>query len=84
MEKKLSSFPEPAAQITSFVESVKTRKKFALNEENGHRSCNIVNIGLAALKLGRSLQFDPELQVFKNDIAANKLINPVMRAPYDI
>ena len=84
LEKKLSSFPEPAAQITSFVESVKTRKKFALNEENGHRSCNIVNIGLAALKLGRSLQFDPELQVFKNDIAANKLINPVMRAPYDI
>ncbi|RZK77033.1 MAG: Gfo/Idh/MocA family oxidoreductase [Pedobacter sp.] len=84
LEKKLSTFPEPAAQITSFVESVKTRKKFALNEENGHRSCNIVNIGLAALKLGRSLQFDPELQVFKNDIAANKLINPVMRAPYDI
>ena len=84
LEKKLSSFPEPAAQITSFIESVKTRKKFALNEENGHRSCNIVNIGLAALKLGRSLQFDPELQVFKNDIAANKLINPVMRAPYDI
>ena len=84
LEKKLASFPEPAAQVTSFVDSVKMRKKFALNEENGHRSCNIVNIGLAALKLGRSLKFDPEKQVFVGDDAANKLINPVMRAPYDI
>jgi myo-inositol 2-dehydrogenase/D-chiro-inositol 1-dehydrogenase len=84
LEKKLAAFPEPASQVTSFVEAVKTRKKFALNESNGHRSCNIVNIGLAALKLGRSLKFDPERQVFIDDIAANKLINPVMRAPYDI
>ncbi|MFP5081760.1 Gfo/Idh/MocA family oxidoreductase [Pedobacter sp. JCM 36344] len=84
LEKKLATFPEPAAQVTSFVESVKTRKKFALNEENGHRSCNIVNIGLAALKLGRSLKFDPERQLFVDDPSANKLINPVMRAPYDI
>jgi myo-inositol 2-dehydrogenase/D-chiro-inositol 1-dehydrogenase len=84
LDKKLAAFPEPAPQVTSFVDSVKMRKKFALNEENGHRSCNIVNIGLAALKLGRSLKFDPERQVFVDDIAANKLINPVMRAPYDI
>jgi myo-inositol 2-dehydrogenase/D-chiro-inositol 1-dehydrogenase len=84
LEKKLATFPEPAPQVTSFVESVKTRNKFALNEANGHRSCNIVNIGLAALKLGRSLKFDPVRQLFIDDVAANKLINPVMRAPYDI
>jgi predicted dehydrogenase len=84
IEKKLATFPEPAPQVTSFVESVKTRNKFALNEANGHRSCNIVNIGLAALKLGRSLKFDPDRQFFIDDLAANKLINPIMRAPYDI
>jgi myo-inositol 2-dehydrogenase/D-chiro-inositol 1-dehydrogenase len=84
LEKKLATFPEPAPQVTSFVASVKTRNKFALNEANGHRSCNIVNIGLAALKLGRSLKFDPVRQLFIDDVAANKLINPVMRAPYDI
>lgn len=83
-EKKLATFPEPPPQQTDFVDSVKNRKKFALNEENGYRSCNIVNIGLAALKLGRSLKFDPVAQVFVDDDAANKLINPVMRAPYDI
>ncbi|MNI72261.1 hypothetical protein D3C73_1281920 [compost metagenome] len=84
LERKLAAFPDPAPQMTDFVTSVKTRQQFALNEENGHRSCNIVNIGLAALRLGRSLKFDPVKQEFIDDEAANKLINPVMRAPFTI
>jgi len=84
LQRKLAAFPDPEPQITSFTESVKTRQKFALNEENGHRSCNIVNIGLVALRLGRSLKFDPVKQEFINDEGANKLLNPVMRAPYTI
>ncbi|MEE1884804.1 Gfo/Idh/MocA family oxidoreductase [Pedobacter flavus] len=84
LERKLAQFPEPPSQIVEFSESVRTRKKFALNEENGHRSCNIINMGLIALKLGRSLKFDPVKQEFIGDDAANKLINPVMRAPYSI
>lgn len=84
LERKLAQYPEPPSQIVEFSESVRTRKKFALNEENGHRSCNIINMGLIALKLGRSLKFDPVKQEFIGDDAANKLINPVMRAPYSI
>jgi predicted dehydrogenase len=82
LERKLAALPDPEFQLTSFVESVKTRRKFALNEENGHRSCNIVNIGLVALRLGRSLKFDPVKQEFIDDEGANRLINPVMRAPF--
>lgn len=84
LERKLAAFPDPPAQLTDFVECVKTRQKFALNEENGHRSCNIVNIGLVALRLGRNLKFDPVKQEFVDDEGANKLLNPVMRAPYSI
>lgn len=84
LERKLAAFPEPAPQMTDFVTSVKTREKFALNEINGHRSCNIINMGLVALRLGRSLKFDPVKQEFIDDEAANRLINPVMRAPYSI
>ena len=84
LERKLAAFPEPAPQMTDFVTSVKTRQKFALNEENGHRSCNIVNMGLVALRLGRSLKFDPVKQEFIDDEGANRMINPVMRAPYSI
>lgn len=84
LERKLAQFPDPNPEIIEFSESVRTRKKFALNEENGHRSCNIINMGLIALRLGRSLKFDPVKQEFIDDEAANRLINPVMRAPYSI
>ena len=82
--KKLDQLPEPATQLTSFSESVRTRKKFALNERNGHRSSTIVNMGKIALQLGRSLEFDPVKQEFINDEAANRLINPPMRGPWKI
>jgi len=84
LEKKLATFPDPEPQVTDFVDAVKNRKKFALNEENGHRSCTIVNMGLAALRLGRSLKFDPEKQEFIDDEGANRLINQPMRGPWTI
>ena len=82
LEKKLAQFPDPEPQLTSFPESVRNRRKFALNEENGHRSCTLVNIAKAAVFLGRSLQFDPVAQQFIGDEAANRLIDPPMRAPW--
>jgi len=84
LERKLAAFPDPAPQITTFTQSVKTRKPFALNERNGYHSCTIVNIGMTALRLGRSLRFDPEKQEFIGDDAANRMLMPVMRAPYTI
>jgi len=84
LEKKLAEFPDPEPQATDFIEAVKTRKKFALNEENGYRSCTIVNMGLIALKLGRNLKFDPVKQEFIGDEGANKLIMPPLRGPWTI
>lgn len=80
----LDTLPEPATQITTFSESVKTRQKFALNETNGHRSCTIVNMGKIALQLGRSLNFDPVKQEFVNDVAANRLLDQPMSGPWKI
>lgn len=82
LEKKLAAFPDPEPQVTDFVQAVKKRQKFALNEENGHRSCTIINMGLIALKLGRSLKFDPVKQEFIGDEAANKLLFPPFREPW--
>ncbi len=84
MEKLIDSLPDPEPQITTFTESVITRKKFALNESNGHRSCSIVNLGIIALRLGRNLKFDPVKQNFPDDEGANRLINPPMRDPWRI
>lgn len=84
LERKLSEFPDPEPQVTDFIDAVKTRKKFALNEENGYRSCTIINMGLVALRLGRSLKFDPVKQEFIDDEGANRLIFPPLRGPWTI
>lgn len=79
LEKKLAAYPDPPPQVTDFLISVKERRQFALNEENGHRSCTLVNIAKIALQVGRSLEFDPERQVFLYDDAANSLVDPPAR-----
>ena len=84
LERKLSEFPDPPPQIGEFSESVRTRKTFALNEVNGHRSCTLVNIGKIAMQLGRDLRFDPVSQTFVGDDEANRMIDPPMRSPWKI
>ncbi len=84
LQKKLDSFPDPEPQVTDFSEAVRKRQKFALNEENGFRSCTMVNIAVTALRLGRSLNFDPDKCEFVNDPAANLLVNQPMRSPWRI
>ncbi|MEI7828447.1 MAG: Gfo/Idh/MocA family oxidoreductase [Prolixibacteraceae bacterium] len=84
LQSFIATLPDPEPQITSFTESVKTRKKFALNEMNGYHSATIVNMGVIALQLGRTLHFDPATQQFIDDEAANRLINQPMRAPWSI
>ena len=82
--KVIDTLPDPEPQMTVFSDSVRSRKKFGLNELNGFRSATIVNMGKIALQLGRSLDFDPIKQEFINDEAANKLINQPMRGPWKI
>ena len=43
------------------------RKKFALNEINGHRSCTLINLAKIAVQTGRPLHFDPKTQRFIGD-----------------
>ncbi len=81
-EKKLAQFPDPEPQEGDFAHCVRTRKKFALNEANGHRSCTLINLGKIAVRLGRSLKFDPETQRFIDDDEANRFINQPMRGPW--
>ena len=78
----IAQMPDPEPQNTDFIKCVKNREKFALNEENGHRSCNIVNLGVCALRLNRDLEFDPVSQTFVNDDAANRVIDQPLRGDF--
>jgi myo-inositol 2-dehydrogenase/D-chiro-inositol 1-dehydrogenase len=84
LKKKLAAFPDLEPQLTDFIHAVRDRQKFALNEANGHRSCTLVNLGKIALRLGRSLRFDPDKQLFIGDEEANRLIHQPMRAPWHL
>lgn len=84
LTRKLAAFPDPEPQTTDFHESVRTRRRFALNESNGHRSCTLVNLAKTAVQLGRNLRFDPVAQRFIDDPGANRLIDQPMRAPWHL
>lgn len=81
-ERALASAPEPEPMLRDFEEAVKTRKKFALNELNGHRSCTLINLAKIAQRVGRPLHFDPDKQIFINDAQANQLISEPARGPW--
>lgn len=84
LKEKIAQLPDPAPQVTDFFDAVRKRQKFALNEENGHRSATLVNLGVIAVRLGRGLKYDPVQQCFIDDEVANRFIDQPMRAPWHL
>ena len=80
----ISQMPDPEPQNTDFLSCVRNRQKFALNEDNGYHSSTIVNMGVCALRLGRTLNFDPASQLFVNDDEANRLIEQPVRGTWSM
>ncbi|MCM1021037.1 MAG: Gfo/Idh/MocA family oxidoreductase [Muribaculum sp.] len=82
---KIAEMPEPEMQRTDFIDCVRNRRKFALNEVNGHRSCTLVNMGATALRLNRDvLEFNPETERFIGDDEANAISYPVFEGEWRI
>jgi myo-inositol 2-dehydrogenase / D-chiro-inositol 1-dehydrogenase len=84
LRETLKSLPDPAPQNDDFYKCVRTREKFALNEENAHRSTSIINLAKIGLRLNRTLHYDPVKQQFVNDNAANNLVDQPMRSPWNL
>src|SRR5512136_1296865 len=82
LQDLIATLPDPEPQIGTFSDSVRTRRKFALNETNAHRSSTLVNLGVIVVRLGRTVHFDPVTQRCLDDEAANRLIDQPMRAPW--
>lgn len=80
----INTLPELEHQNSEFHECVRERKKFGLNEVNGHRSTTMLNMGIIAVQLNRTLHFDDKSQRFINDDEANRMINQPMRGPWNL
>ena len=84
LREKVLSLPDPAPETEDFAEAVRTRRRFSLNEANGHRSCTLVNLAKIAVRLGRGLRYDPAVQRFVDDEEANRLVDEPMRASWHL
>ena len=74
----INSLPDPPARNTDFLDCVRLRRNFALDEKIGYHSATVVNMGVIALRLGRTLNFDPKTELFVGDTVANLLLNQPM------
>jgi predicted dehydrogenase len=62
--------------FANFIACVISRKKEDLNApiQEGHFSAGLAHLANASYRLGRTLEFDPETQLVKNDEEANLLL----------
>jgi predicted dehydrogenase len=69
----------------NFFECMRTRKDPICTAEVGHRSASVCHLGTISLRTGKTLQWDPENEVFTGDHAteANRHLAREMRKPYD-
>ncbi|MEX2565962.1 MAG: Gfo/Idh/MocA family oxidoreductase [Cyclobacteriaceae bacterium] len=66
----------------NWVDSIKTRQQTLVPAEVGHRSCSLALLGDMAMHMERKLQYDPALERFIGDGAANSMLSRPQRKPY--
>jgi hypothetical protein len=84
LRQKMTEMPDPEPMEHDFFKCVRERNKFGLNEVNGHRSTTLINMSKIALRLNRSLDFDPVKQRFIGGDEANRYIYQSMRGPWNL
>ncbi|MCY7349672.1 MAG: gfo/Idh/MocA family oxidoreductase, partial [Cytophagaceae bacterium] len=70
----------------NFIDAVRAKDKSKLNGpvETAHLSAGIAHLGNISYRLGRTLKFDPQKEVFVGDKEANQLLTRKYRAPYQV
>ena len=67
-----------------FLSCVKNRRRPICDVEIGHSSCTACLTSEIAMRLGRSLKWDPVKEVFPDDDEASALVTRSMRAPWRV
>ena len=69
-------------QAGNWLDCIKSRKEPISPVEIGHRACTVCLVTHVAMKLGRKISWDPQIEKFVNDDEANKMLSRPQRAPY--
>ena len=70
--------------VQDLVNCVRSRKRPFRDVEFGHRVATVCHLGNIALMLKRGLRWDPDKELFPDDVEANRLIDRPRRGPWQI
>lgn len=71
-----------AEQHGNWLDCIESRKPPISPVEIGHRACTVCLISHIAMKLDRTLHWDPKTERFANDDQANSMLSRPQRHPY--
>jgi predicted dehydrogenase len=77
-------YTNPAGEHADFLKCVKSRRDPYFPVEIGHRVSTVCHLANLAIKLGRTLKWDPVRERFENDTEANGLLTRPMRSPWGL
>ena len=66
----------------NFLECVRTRQQTICNAESTHRAASLLLLGGIAMKIGRTLKWDPVKEEFPDAPDANRLLTMAAREPW--
>lgn len=74
---------ESSDHVTNFVDCVQSRKQPVAPIEIAHRSISIAHLGNIALRVGRDLKWNPQLEQIVDDQSASEMLSRPYREPWD-
>jgi predicted dehydrogenase len=75
---------DPGDHIRNFLEGIKTRRRTVCHPEAAHRAMTLCHLTNLALRLGRTLHWDPAKEEFIDDPEANTMRSRAIRSPWRI
>ena len=77
-------FSDTLEDKVDFLRAIKEGRETLEPVEVGHRTVSLCQLGLIAVRLGRTLKWDPKAERFQDDNAANALLTRPIREPWGI
>ena len=81
--RRYDALPE-VPKLVEFDVAVKTRQQAGGGAESSHRVSTLMNLANIAIRLGRTLEYDPVAEQIVGDEEANRFVNIPMRAPWHL
>ena len=81
--RKYEELPDPP-KLVEFGTAVRTRQWAGGHAESSHRVSTLMNLANIAVRLGRTIHYDPDREQIVGDEEANRFVNIPMRAPWHL